>query len=126
MRIVGTDVAMRVYCKNYHDPKTINVKFSGRRDSGKSVCPPWASNGELQQILLDRALVREGEAEDSFGRPKRRWNAVEGHVFVGVSCNTEDGAYNCYPEVPPDGECYAELMRRRQRTQLEAMNENED
>lgn len=120
------DFAMRVYCKNYHDPKTKNSRFAGRRESGKSICPSWAINPTLQQILLRYALVRDGEAKDAFGQPKRRWNAVEGQVFVGVSCNTQDGAYNCYPEEPPDGELYAELMRRRQRTQAEVMNDTED
>jgi hypothetical protein len=40
----------------------------------------------------------------------------EGRIFVGVSCNLAQPAYNCYPEVPADGGLFEELQRRAERT----------
>ena len=34
------------------------------------------------------------------GHPRRLWNAVNNHYFVGVSTNEQQPSYNCYPEVP--------------------------
>jgi hypothetical protein len=107
---------MLVYCKDYHNPKTNDARYAGKRLSGKSKCPPWAMNERLQAELLKESLVCNAGAVDRFGKPRRRWNAVGGYVFVAVSCHTEDGKYNCYPEDPPSGVHYRELLRRRDRT----------
>lgn len=46
------------------------------------------------------ALVEDATDIDSFGHPRRVWNAVEGMFFVGVSTNQQAPIYNCYREVP--------------------------
>jgi hypothetical protein len=100
-----------VHCKDYHRPKTsANAGNLRDRYQRKSTCPTWASSEELQQALIDEAL------EDSLGRPKTLWNAVDGRIFVGVSCNLREPRYNCYPEAPPDGKLFNELQRRAERT----------
>jgi hypothetical protein len=68
----------------------------------------------LKQRLLDEALADPNGGEDSNGRPKRLWNAINGWYFVGVSTNEEVEAYNCYPEEP--SACLAELEARAEHT----------
>src|SRR5689334_22343111 len=77
-----------VYCKEYHQPKAINPDGILRsRYQRKSRCPSWAEDPTLRQALINDALVDSSGAMDSQGRPKRLWNAVDGFVFIGVSCN---------------------------------------
>jgi hypothetical protein len=71
---------------------------------------------DLQQRLIAEALEDTARAKDAMGRPKRLWNAVEGRIFVGVSCGLAEPVYNCYPEMPPDGRLFDELQRRAERT----------
>lgn len=106
-----------VNCKDYHRPRT--AANTGRlRNSyhSKSLCPSWASDPELQQALIDDALEDPSGNTDSQGRPKTLWNAVDGRIFVGVSCNLREPRYNCFPEIPPCGRLYSELQRRAERT----------
>ena len=112
-----------VNCKDYHQPKA--TAPGGSRRSAyqkKSRCPAWAIDANLQQALMDSALVDSTNAKDAFGRPKRLWNAVENYIFVAVSCNLESPVYNCYPEWPPDGKLVVELQRRAERTRDEVLN----
>jgi hypothetical protein len=111
-----------VHCKEYHRAKTRRTPGSLRDDyDRKSTCPPWASDRQLQQALIDGALEDSGGLTDYLGRPKKLWNAVEGVVFVGVSCNLQEPRYNCYPEIPPDGKLLGELQRRAERTRTELL-----
>jgi hypothetical protein len=113
----GKGMFMRIVrCKKYHESR-------GRTDPGhldqegcrKSRCPSWASDPTLRQRLMDEALVDPGGTQDSLGRPKVLWNAVAGWVFVGVSTNEAEEAYNCYPEVPAT-KLHGELAKRAERT----------
>jgi hypothetical protein len=109
--------ARSVHCKDYHRPKTGGNPGSVRnRYQRKSTGPSWAMDHDLQRRIIAEALEDTGRAKDSLGRPKTIWNAVEGTVFVGVSCNLSEPIYNCYPEVPPDGGLFEELQRRAERT----------
>lgn len=106
-----------VHCKDYHRPKTGGNPGSLRNQyQRKSTCPSWAMDQDLQQRLIQEALEDTAGASDSLGRPKKLWNAVEGRIFVGVSCNLAQPVYNCYPEVPADGGLFEELQRRAERT----------
>jgi hypothetical protein len=104
-----------VYCKPYHEPRT-------GEDPGeltnpqcrKSRCPGWISDPELRQRLLDEALDDPQRLLDLYGRPKRKWNALDGWVFVGVSTNERVLRYNCSPEAPCTS-LAAELKTRSQR-----------
>ena len=80
----------------------------------KSKCPDWLADPNVRQRLLDEALVDPDAGEDSMGHPKRLWNAINNHYFVGVSTNEQQAAYNCYPEVP--SVCLEELARRAERS----------
>ena len=66
----------------------------------KSRCPGWARDETLQSHLLADAIVDPDGGEDSNGRPRRLWNAVNEWYFVGVSTNEAEPAYNCYPDLP--------------------------
>ena len=107
---------MTIRCKGYHrvlrraDPGAVR----GRADR-KSGCPGWASDQILQGRLESTALVDPDAGTDSFGRPRRIWNAVAGTVFVGNSTNEQDPHYNCYPEVPATA-LAEELARRAERS----------
>lgn len=92
---------MSIRCKPKHRPLRADQPASVRsRADRKSTCPGWASDAALRERLERNALI-DGEAgEDSYGRPRRIWNAVAGTVFVGVSTNEQEPHYNCYPEVP--------------------------
>jgi len=106
-----------VHCKDYHRPKTGGNPGSLRNQyQRKSTCPSWAMDQDLQRRLIQEALEDTAGASDSLGRPKKLWNAVEGRIFVGVSCNLAQPVYNCYPEVPADGGLFEELQRRAERT----------
>jgi hypothetical protein len=115
-----------VHCKDYHRSKTRHrpgiVRHPRQR---KSVCPSWAMDERLQIALIRCALLDSGGACDLYGRPKRLWNAVSGVFFVGVSCNVETSLYNCYPETPPDGKHFGELLARAKRTPEEAIHDYE-
>jgi len=110
-----------VRCKDYHRPRA-------RTDPGtlavlparKSRCPGWAADEILQRLLIEGALPDPHGAADIHGRPKRVWNAVAGTVFVGVSTNEQDEAYNCYPEVPATS-LHSVLAKRAERTIAELM-----
>lgn len=115
-----------VYCKEYHQPRATTPGGVLRtRYDRKSSCPSWATDPILQQALIVDALVDTGGATDSQGRPKKLWNAVDGFVFIGVSCNLAIAQYNCYPERPPDGRLFRELERRAERTREEVLAEAE-
>lgn len=92
---------VKIRCKGYHRPMRSTDGGSLRTHADrKSGCPGWAVDPTLQARLLATALEDPDGGADSFGRPKRIWNAVAGQTFVGVSTNEQDPAYNCYPEVP--------------------------
>jgi hypothetical protein len=96
-----TTEAPRVGCKVYHRALRAGDPAHYRSPTyQKSRCPGWANDPALQRRLLEEAIVDEAGGEDSFGRPKRLWNAVNGLYFVGVSTNESRPRYNCYPEVP--------------------------
>lgn len=115
-----------VHCKDYHRAKTAGARGSlASSYQRKSHCPSWAQDLALQQALINEALEDSGGALDSLGRPKRLWNAVEGYIFIGVSCNLSETRYNCYPERPPDGKLFSELQRRADRTRDEVLNRTE-
>jgi hypothetical protein len=78
---------------------------------------------ELQKRLIEEALEDTKGATDSMGRPKRLWNALEGRIFVGVSCNLAEPVYNCYQDAPPDGGLFDELQRRAERTRDQVPSE---
>jgi hypothetical protein len=106
----------QIRCKPYHRPR--RASDAGRvRDQlfRKSRCPAWASSAELQQRLLDEALIDPDGGIDSLGHPRRLWNAVDGCFFVGVSTNEQQAAYNCYPEIPATS-LRSELLVRSERT----------
>jgi hypothetical protein len=90
------------------------------------MCPSWAANLDFQRFLIDDALEDSGESKDAFGRPKKLWNAVEGVVFIGISCNLQEPLYNCYPETPPPGKLFAVLQRRAERTRDEVLDRSGD
>jgi hypothetical protein len=103
-------------CKGYHVEK--KSMPGGRVRSGsqkKSRCPLWARDATVRQQLLDEALVDTHGNKDMWGNPMTLWNAINGEVFVGVSCNLQIATYNCYPTNPPDGKLYAEIRRRKSR-----------
>jgi hypothetical protein len=90
-----------VRCKRYHRPRDKDDTGLQRTTADKkSRCPAWLGSAPIRQRLLDEALVDPLGGEDTFGRPKRLWNAVSGWYFVGVSTNENTPAYNCYPEEP--------------------------
>jgi hypothetical protein len=105
-----------IRCKSYHRPLRGSAPGSlrGRADR-KSECPGWASDAALQAKLLDTALDDPDAGLDSLGRPKKKWNAVAGRTFIGVSTNEQEPAYNCYPEVPATA-LADELARRADRS----------
>ena len=106
----------QVRCKPYHESR-------GRNDPGaleegpfrKSRCPSWAAEPTFQRRLIDEALPDPAAPADLFGRPKVIWNAVGGTIFIGVSTNEQDEAYNCYPSEPAT-RLHSELSRRAERT----------
>jgi hypothetical protein len=65
----------------------------------RSRCPGWAV-ADVQNRLMEEALVDPLGGSDSYGRPRKLWNAVGGFVFLGVSSNEPVPAYNCYPSEP--------------------------
>jgi hypothetical protein len=81
---------------------------------------------EVQSVLIQNALVPEDAPEDSWGRPKRIWNAVDGYIFVGVSVNLAEPVYNCYPDSPSDGDLYDELEERAKRSVQSLLAESGD
>jgi hypothetical protein len=85
-------------------------------DESKNVPPVRTVYCKDYHRPIQEALEDTAGASDSSGRPKKLWNAVEGRIFVGVSCNLADPVYNCYPEVPADGGLFEELQRRAERT----------
>jgi len=77
----------------------------------KSRCPGWASEQALQEKLMQTAIDDPDGGTDSFGRPRKKWNAVAGRTFIGVSTNEQTPEYNCYPEAPVTG--VADALARR-------------
>jgi hypothetical protein len=69
----------------------------------------------LRTKLVSEALPDPDAPTDVFGRPKVIWNAVGGTVFVGVSTNEQEEAYNCYPSAAAT-RLHSELSRRAERT----------
>ncbi len=105
-----------IRCKRYHEARYRNDP--GAVDPGphrKSRCPGWAADPILRRKLLDEALPDPNAPTDVFGRPKVIWNAVGGTIFVGVSTNEQEEAYNCYPSAPTTG-LHTELSQRAERT----------
>lgn len=91
----------QVRCKPYHD--VLRHADPGRlRAPGdhKSRCPGWLGDPKLRRTLLSEALVDPDGGDDSFGRPKRLWNGLNGVYFVAVSTNEQSAYYNCYREEP--------------------------
>lgn len=120
------DVERLLECKVYHKTKaTAKVGSLRNRNENKSRCPDWADDPKLQAILLKEALIDSGGSLDWKGRPKRIWNAVAGQIFVGVSCNTEEPRYNCYPEHPPDGKLIKQLKQRAERNLSDVLDRPE-
>jgi hypothetical protein len=122
--VEGAPEQRRVDCKVYHEPKA--ARNPGRLRSQhdkKSTCPSWAADPVLQQALIDEALEDTRGLHDTFGRPQRLWNAVEGVIFVGKSNNLREPSYNCYLEIPPDGKLFRELQRRRERTRRDVLGQ---
>jgi hypothetical protein len=102
-------------CKRYHD--VLRREDEGQQRTvgdRKSRCPGWLVDTTLRQRLLDDALVDPEAGQDSLGRPKRVWNAINGWFLVGVSTNEQESAYNCYPEEP--SVLLPELEQRAERT----------
>jgi hypothetical protein len=113
-----------IYCKPYHRPKTGEAEAQRRRpDDLKSICPGWAST--VQRRLLDEALVDEEAGTDVHGHLRRLWNAVNGEVFVGVSANLAEPAYNCYP-APPASETLRKQLEERRRLSLDEFRRGRD
>ncbi len=104
-------------CKKYHEPqdKLDRGYLHERYSTKKSRCPGWLKDEVFRHHLLDGALVDPDAGKDSFGNPKRVWNAVSGWFFVGVSTNEQVPSYNCYPEVPASA-LLEELSRRAERS----------
>ncbi len=105
-----------VRCKPYHEPR--NRQDPGAieaRPHRKSRCPGWAADPALRGKLVAEALPDPNALADMFGRPKVIWNAVGGTIFVGVSTNEQEEAYNCYPSAPAT-RLHSELARRAERT----------
>ena len=76
---------------------------------------------DLQQALIQNALVPKDGPKDSKGRPKRIWNAVNEVIFMGDSCNLAEPKYNCFPKDPPDGKLFHALQMRAERTVEEVL-----
>ncbi len=106
----------RLNCKGYHVEKK-NMPGGRVRSASqkKSRCPVWARDETLRQSLLNDALVDTSGAKDMWGNDRTLWNAINGEVFVGVSCNLQIPTYNCYPTNPPDGKLYTEIRLRKAR-----------
>ncbi len=103
-----------VRCKPKHHSLTKSGSGNTRTKVDlKSRCPGWITQ-QIQQRLVDDALVDPSGDTDSFGRPRKIWNAVAGWTFIGVSSNEQVAAYNCYPEVPVTA-LAEELMNRAER-----------
>jgi hypothetical protein len=118
------DPRSAIRCKPKH--RAIKSSSMGQlrtRLDVRSRCPGWVTD-ELQRKLIENALVEPGDDRDSYGRPRRVWNAVDHWVFVGVSSNEPVPAYNCYPEVPATT-LMDELQRRAERT-IEEVLADED
>jgi len=106
----------QLQCKCYHLEKKSMAGGKVRSAAQKkSRCPVWARDETLRQKLLDEALVDTSGAKDVWGNPRTLWNAINGKVFVGVSCNLPIPTYNCYPTEPPDGKLYKEIRLRKAR-----------
>ena len=113
-----------VRCKPYHQPQGPSDPGVTRDRTGhtkKSRCPSWAVDAKLQSVLMREALRDPEAGTDSFGRPKRLWNAVAQCYFVAVSTNETQPAYNCYPDVPATS-LFPELTLRAERTLEELMS----
>jgi hypothetical protein len=105
-----------VRCKNYHRPlKKDDPGQLRARGDVKSRCPAWADDERLRTLLLAEAIVDPDGGEDSHGRPRRLWNAVNDCYFIGVSTNEAEAAYNCYPETPAT-RLHRELAERARRS----------
>jgi hypothetical protein len=116
-------VTLSIRCKVNHRARGAHAPGVLRSSADrKSRCPGWASDEALQRRLLDEALDDPDGGVDSFGRPKRKWNAVGGVVFLAVSTNEEQPHYNCYPECPATT-LADELERRAQRSKDELLEE---
>lgn len=106
-----------VHCKPYHRPLKGSATGSLRSIADrKSECPGWLSDEQLRQKLLDEALDDPKGGTDFKGRPKKKWNAINGVYLIGVSTNEPDLKYNCYPEQPT---CLLEELTRRADRSLE-------
>ncbi|MFN9871543.1 MAG: hypothetical protein ACK55E_08915 [Cyanobacteriota bacterium] len=106
-----------VHCKPYHRPLKGSTPGNLRTNADrKSTCPGWLSDELLRQKLLDEALDDPKGETDFLGRPKKKWNAINGVYLIGVSTNEPEAKYNCYPEVPS---CLLDELSRRAGRSLE-------
>jgi len=106
-----------VHCKPYHRPLKGSAPGSLRTNADrKSTCPGWLSDEQLRQKLLDEALDDPMGETDFLGRPKKKWNAINGVYFIGVSTYEPEPKYNCYPEHP---NCLLDELSRRADRSLE-------
>lgn len=111
---MGAHMAV-VHCKPYHRPLKGSAPGSLRTKADlKSTCPGWLGDEQLRQKLLDEALDDPKGEKDFLGRPKKKWNAINGFYFVGVSTSEPQAKYNCYPEEP--NALLDELSRRADRS----------
>ena len=106
-----------VHCKPYHRALKVSApgNLRGIADR-KSECPGWLGDEQLRQKLLNEALDDPKGETDFLGRPKKKWNAINGVYLIGVSTNEPDPKYNCYPEHPT---CLLDELSRRVGRSLE-------
>jgi hypothetical protein len=112
-----------VRCKPRHEALSKNDPPHVRTVDVRSRCPGWASTA-VQHALITESLIDPDGGTDSFGRPRKRWSAVAGVVFIGVSSNESQPAYNCYPSEPLTG-LVDKLEARAERT-LDQLLHGED
>lgn len=106
-----------VHCKPYHRALKLSATGNLRGNADrKSECPGWLGNEQLRQKLLNEALDDPKGETDFLGRPKKKWNAINGVYLIGVSTNEPDPKYNCYPEHPT---CLLDELSRRVGRSLE-------
>lgn len=68
-----------VHCKPYHRALKVSApgNLRGKADR-KSECPGWLGDEQLRQKLINEALDDPKGETDFLGRPKKKWNAING------------------------------------------------